>query len=326
MGRKQPSIPSISEPMILTYPRLRRHSKMFQSWSGVSLAEFDALYQRLEPAWTQAEAARLQSRPRQRAVGGGGDYVLDLDTRLLMVLVWLRHYLTGETLGYLFGVHQSTVSRTISRMLPVLHTLAQADFQWPKPKGPRRSFSEFKQAQPDLFAIFDATEQSVNRPQDDAAARRHFSGKQRRSTCKTSLQVNEDGVIRQVTTTQPGALPDVTHLRQSGLLAQVPTSTIAVADSAYVGLYKDLPDHSVLVPHKAARNHPLLPDHKWANRELAAIRIKVENVLAHLKIFRILSHRFRHDVATVHSLAFTILAALHNRRTLNRLRQQWLAA
>lgn len=314
------------ETMLLTYPGLRRHEHLFRRWSGVTVAEFDELYRRFEPAWTQAEIERLQGRQRQRAMGGGGDYRLDLDTRLLLVLIWMRHYLTGETLGCLFGVNQSTVSRTIKRILPVLHALGQASIQPPKPGGGRRSLLDFKQAQPDLFAIFDATEQSVNKPQDDQQARLHFSGKQRRCTCKTSLHVNEAGMIRQISTTTPGSLHDVTHLRQSGLLTAIPPDTIAVADAAYVGLYKDLPQHSVLVPHKASRGHPLLPDQRLANRELSAIRIKVENVIAHLKIFRILTHRFRHSVSKVHSLVFTIIAGLHNRRTLNRLKQAWLAA
>lgn len=312
--------------MNLTYASLCRHAKPFQAWSGVSVAEFDELYRRFEPAWTQAETARLQARPRQRAMGGGGDYRLDLETRLLMVLVWLRHYLTGETLGYLFGVNQSTVSRTLTRLLPVLQTLAEQQVQGPQPPGGRRSLREFKQAQPDLFAIFDVTEQSVNNPQDDQQSRAHFSGKQRRPTCKVAIQVNEDGLIRQLSQTTPGAIADVTHLRQSGLLAQVPPQVIVVADSAFVGLYRDLPEHSVLVPHKAARSHPLRPSEKLANRELCAIRIKVENVFAHLKIFRILTYRFRHNVAVVHTQVFTILAALHNQRTLARLKQAWLAA
>lgn len=311
---------------MLTYPGLRRHERQFQHFSGISVAEFEALYKRLEGAWTKAEQERLQRRVRQRALGGGSDYRLALDTRLLMCLVWMRHYLTSEAVGYLFGVSQSTASRNITRLLPVLQALAQETLDSATPSGGRRSFGHFQQAEPDLFAIFDATEQSVNRPQDDEQARSYFSGKQRRPTCKTVLHVNEAGLIRQLSATLPGSLHDVTHLRHSGLLAALPPETIVVADSAFVGLYKDLPHHSVLVPHKAQRNHPLLPDQLLANRELAAVRIKVENVFAQLKIFRILVHRFRHQVTTIHTQVFTILAALHNQRTLNRLKRTWLAA
>lgn len=311
---------------MITYPGLRRQEKRFHHLSGLSVAEFDELYRRFEPAWTQAEFERLQDRDRQRAQGGGSDYRLDLDTRLLMCLVWMRHYMTSEAIGYLFAVSQSTASRNLTRVLPVLQGVAQESLQWPKPKGGRRSFLRFKAEEPDLFAIFDATEQSVNRPQDDKQARSYFSGKQRRPTAKTTIHVNEDGLIRQISATTPGSLHDVTHLRQSGLLTGIPPDTIAVADAAYVGIYKDLPDHNVLVPYKAYRNHPLVAEQIYANRFLSSIRIKVENVFAQLKVFRILTHRFRHNVATRHSQVFTILAGLHNRRTLKRLKQAWLAA
>jgi len=307
--------------MILSYPSLRRHEGKFEHFSGITVAEFDALYQRFEPAWTQAEQERLQQRERQRAIGGGGDYHLALDTRLLMCLVWMRHYLTTEAVGYLFGVSQSTASRNLTRLLPVLEALAQETFHWPTPKRGRRSLRELQHAESDLLAILDATEQSVNKPHLDAQARLHFSGKQRRYTCKSALRVNEEGMIRQVTPTSPGSIHDVTHVRQAGLLAHLPPDAIAVADAAFVGIYQDLPNHGVLVPYKAYRNHPLVPEQRYANRFVARLRIKVENVFAALKRFRILTHRFRHAVARVHSQVFTIIAGLHNQRTFNRLMQ-----
>ena len=311
-------------PKMLTYPGLRRHDKQFQHLSGVSEAEFDALYRRFEPAWRRAESERLQQRQRQRALGGGGDYRLDLDTQLLLVLVWLRHYPTTEALGYFFGVSQSTASRITTRLLPVLAEVEEQEMH--PPTGKRRSLAHFERDEVDLFAILDATEQSVNKPQDDAQSRLHFSGKQRRSTCKVTIHVNEAGLIRQRSPTTPGSVHDVTHLRQSGLLANLDPESIAVADAAYVGIYKDLPDRNVLVPYKAQRNPPLCAEQRYANRFVSSVRIKVENVIAHLKNFRILSHRFRHQVARVHSLVFTVIAGLHNCRTRNRLKQAWLAA
>jgi hypothetical protein len=309
---------------MLSYPRLRRQEKQFRHFSGLSVAEFDELYQRFEAAWVEAEAMRLHQRPRQRETGGGGDYRLELDTMLLLVMVWLRHYPTTEALGYLFGVSQSTASRTIARLLPVLAEVEKREIL--PPKGKRRSLTDFAQEETDFLAIFDATEQSVNKPQDDSRSRLHFSGKQRRTTCKTALHVNEVGLIRQISPTVPGSIHDVTHLRQSGLLQGLDLATMAVADAAFVGIYKDLPTHNVLVPYKAYRQHPLCAEQRYANRFVSSLRVKVENVIAHLKIFRILTHRFRHNVSTVHSQVFTIIAGLHNRRTNNRLKQAWLAA
>jgi hypothetical protein len=308
--------------MAITYPGLRRNEREFHYLSGVSVAEFDGLYQRFEPQWRAAEHKRLESRERQRVQGGGGDYRLDLDTRLLLCMVWMRHYLTTGAVGSLFGVSQSTASRTITRLLPVLHKVAQASFNPPKEPGARRTHLPPKAV--DDFAIVDASEQSVNRPQDAEQERLHFSGRQKRPTCKMTLCVNEDGLVRHLSASAPGAIADITQLRHSGILAQIARDTIAVGDAGYAGLQDDLPHHSVAVAHKPERDHPLLPDHRLANRELSSIRIKVENVLAQLKNFRILSHRFRHNVAIIHSQVVCILASLHNWRTLRRLRQAYL--
>jgi hypothetical protein len=48
-----------------------------------------------------------------------GDYALDLDTRLLMLLIWLRHYLTGETLGDFFGVNHNCIDGCRRRRRPL---------------------------------------------------------------------------------------------------------------------------------------------------------------------------------------------------------------
>jgi hypothetical protein len=51
--------------MNITYASLPRHEKQFQHFSGVSVAEFDELYRRFEPAWRRAERERLQQRQRR---------------------------------------------------------------------------------------------------------------------------------------------------------------------------------------------------------------------------------------------------------------------
>jgi hypothetical protein len=38
--------------------------------------------------------------PRQRAVGGGGQFHLSHRDQLLLTVIWLRRYPTHETLGY----------------------------------------------------------------------------------------------------------------------------------------------------------------------------------------------------------------------------------
>ena len=63
------------------------------------------------PLWVESEYKRLNRPDRQRALGGGCKPTFGLQGQLLVTLVWLRLYLTTETLGFLFGIDKSTVSR-----------------------------------------------------------------------------------------------------------------------------------------------------------------------------------------------------------------------
>jgi IS5 family transposase len=65
----------------------------------------------------------------------------------------------------------------------------------------------------------------------------------------------------------------------------------AIADKGYQGI-KDYHNNSK-TPHKKPRNSQLSAEKKRENRDLAKLRIKVEHVIRCLKIFRILSSRYR---------------------------------
>jgi transposase len=307
--------------MMVSYQKLSQRPGSFKSLTGLTVAEFDALYAQFALAWAVAEEQRLHRRSRQRAIGGGRRYRLSTPTQLLMVLMWLRLYLGTEALGVLFDIDKATVSRNNRRTLAVLRVVTAEDFGWPDPpaRGEGKTLGEALQSYPDLAAVLDTTEQPVQRPQDKAREKRYFSGKSHRHTCKNAIVVNEHGLIRTVTPTTPGAMHELTHVRQAGVLAQIPRQVAVVADAGFDGLYKDLPDHSVATAHKAQRNHPLTPDQRAINRELSALRVIVENVFAHLKHFHILADRFRHQVERCHSEVFWVVAALVNRRTRTRL-------
>jgi hypothetical protein len=304
---------------MLTYNNLLKHPASFKSLTGLPIAEFDALYERFDPVWKEAEAARLNRPHRQRAIGGGGQYVLGERSLLLMGMMWLRLYLSTDALGALFNVNKSTVSRNCRRVLKVLHQISEPTLQWPEPPEKGLPLAEAIVRYPDILAVVDVTEQSILRPKNRQREHEHYSGKRHQPTAKNGLLVNEVGEIRAVTPSFPGRTADLTLIRHSGVLPDIPQEVLLIGDSAFLGLQEDLPDHRVATAHKAQRNHPLTLDHKLANHELSTQRIIVENVIAHLKQFRILVDRFRHAINPIHSAAFCVIAALVNRRTKLRL-------
>ena len=81
------------------------------------------------------------------------------------------------------------------------------------------------------------------------------------------------------------------------------------ADSGYQGLQKK--HGKVLLPKKQSKLKKLTKEEKRANRELASKRIRVENVIRRLKIFRILAERYRNRRKRL-GLRFNLISGIYN--------------
>ena len=84
---------------------------------------------------------------------------------------------------------------------------------------------------------------------------------------------------------------------------------LCLADTGYLGINK-LHGHSQ-IPAKKSKLHPLTIEQKVANRELASQRIFCEHVFGRLKVFHILSDRYRNRRKRF-SLRFNLIAAIYN--------------
>lgn len=259
---------------------------------------------------------------RQRAPGGGCKPTFGLRDQLLVTLVWLRLYLTTETLGFLFGIDKATVSRYTRAILLVLRQVGDATLGWVEPpkRGQGKDLATARATYPDLFAIVDATEQPVQRSADPEQQQQHYSysGKKKRHTRKVQIIVNEHGIVREVSASVPGAVHDRELFRQSGAADAIPKETVTGGDAGYQGIKDDLPDHSVITPFKKTKLHPLSEEQKLLNQEFSRTRIIVENILAQFKNFKALAERFRHHVDRWDDV-FRAVLALINPRTLKRL-------
>lgn len=85
--------------------------------------------------------------------------------------------------------------------------------------------------------------------------------------------------------------------------------TVVLADLGYLGLDK-LHAQSCL-PVRASKHHLLTYEEKQANRTLARLRLRVEQVIGRLKVFRILSERYRGRRKRF-NLRFNLIAGIHN--------------
>ena len=89
----------------------------------------------------------------------------------------------------------------------------------------------------------------------------------------------------------------------------VAQQTCLLADAGYQGLAKLHPNSQT--PAKKSKLHPLSQEQKAGNRMLSRKRILIENIIRKLKIFRILSERYRNRRKRF-GLRFNLIAAIYN--------------
>ena len=289
---------------MITYDRLRQRPAAFRSLTGHTPEQFEALYADFAPAHEQrrraATTTRRERRPRQRAVGAGGQYRHDLRTRLLIALFWARVYPSFEVLGFFFSLDKTNVHDIVTDIFATLATLAQ--FPYERPAADRKKLhspAAVMDAFPDVRLVIDCKEQRIRRPKsskEDDRQKPYYSGKKKAHTLKTQIAVEPDGRIGHVAASVPGgAHHDVNVARQTRVLETLdPEDEAAMVDKAYVGLDKDYPEHTLYLPYKARRNHPLTEEQKAYNQHLSRYRIVVEHTNAQLNQFQVLAQVYRH--------------------------------
>ena len=104
-----------------------------------------------------------------------------------------------------------------------------------------------------------------------------------------------------------GSTHDLRLFKESNLV--IAHQVLCLADAGYQGL-TNLHTNS-RTPKKKSKHHPLTVEQKAANRELARQRIYVEHVIGKVKVFRILSERYRNRRKRF-SLRFNLIASLYN--------------
>ena len=270
--------------MSLRYVKVKNSPKTFIRLFGISVKEFALILSQVSPEWERQVIGRYK-RP-------GRDYKLDLADMILMLLLYYRCYTTQLFIGFLFGVDDSRVCRNIRMLEPLLAKVMAIS------KTRHLSQKDVEEL------ILDATEQQIERPQKSQKV--YYSGKKKRHTLKTEIRITPKGRIVHVSKTHPGSTHDLTLHKSEPPL---PKETRAYVDSGYQGL--DKIHTQTELPYKASKNKALDEEEKEYNHGLSRLRVKVENVFAQLKVFRILSDRYRNKRKR-YNLKFNIIAGIVN--------------
>jgi DDE superfamily endonuclease len=295
--------------MICRYDNLRRYPTVFQKMTGLRLNEFADLLDDMLPRLAVAEQTRLRRPNRRRAKGGGRHADLAPRDQILLAIIWLRQYPTNEVLGFLFGVSDSTASRILSRLIPLLEASGKDTMRLPDPGRKHRKELDALLAQtPQLAVIIDTFEQRVQRCKDRKDADAHFSGKKKQHTLKGQVAVDVDeGTVCDVPESVPGPTADLTLLKASGLLSRLGEGVGAIGDLAYIGIAEAHPHGLGATPRRKPRGKDRPPEDVCFNRAFAKRRIKVEHTIGRMRRYQSLSqtdrHHRRHHTARTRAVA-----------------------
>ena len=206
--------------------------------------------------------------------------------------MYYRCYTTQEFIGMLYGIDDSCICRSIKRIEPILakviaiqkdRTLTQEDLE---------------------TIIIDCTEQPIERPKK--RQKRYYSGKKKGHTLKTEIQITEGGRIVSTSKSHPGKDHDF-EVRKRG--SPLSGNSRTYVDSGYQGL--DKIHKATELPYKKPKNGQLTPEEKEYNRGLSSFRVRVENKIRELKIFRIIGERYRNKKKR-YGLKLNIVAGIVN--------------
>ena len=249
------------------YSKLKKKPFIFQRITGITPLNFQTILQKLTLVWKK----KYESKKR---LAGRPYGIKNLANQFLGLLMYYRTYTTQLFIGFFFHVDDATVSRTISRLEPILAKVN------PIQKDRTLQEEELKRL------LVDCTEQPIQRP--TKKQRRYYSGKKKQHTLKTEIIMNQKGKIVHISKPHAGSIHDFTVRKNSAIL---PPDSMVYADSGYQGLQKI--HHLTKIPIKKKKGKSLTPEAKGHNKELSRLRVPIEHKIREIKTFQILSQKYR---------------------------------
>lgn len=224
---------------------------------------------------------------------GGRKPKLSVENILLMYLKFYRDYNTFFSLANMFGIDEANVYRWIKWSEKVLAT----GFA-----GMINELITMSKIDVTHEHLVDVTECGIQRPKNQEIQREYYSGKKKKHTIK--IQIIMDEITKKIVGVafDKGSVHDFKLFKNSTI--DLDKLIAFLADNGYQGI-QELFSKS-LTPKKKSKYNPLSDEDKEFNKLISNIRIAVEHVNCQLKIFRILSERYRSRIDTFNLRAILI--------------------
>jgi len=307
----------------MSYRRLSKKPLLFRSFTGLTVYEFDDIYEEIESKYEEYERTRRQrlsedvkeeeEKIRKRDVGAGRPFKLKARERFLMLLVYYRLYITYTLSGFLFDLDQSNVCRDLSILEPLVMQCVPLPRKLYKRTTRRRlrTIEEVEQYFPAFKAFIDSTEQEIPRPKNKRRRKSHYSGRKKKHTVKTQLMVNTEGMILHKTGHKGGRKHDYDIYKHNHPIT--PSQVDNVVDLGYLGIEKDFPTVKSVLPIRKKKNTLLSSEDIKYNKNHSRLRIMVEHTICKIKKFGIMGTKFRNKLRRYNNISDIISGLLNFR-------------
>lgn len=283
---------------MFSYERLSKKPLLFKSFTGLTVQEFDDIYDnKLAKKYAKYEIQRLSKRnkDRKRDIGAGRPFKLDLKNRVVMLLVYYRLYITFTLAGFLFDLDQSNVCRDIQKIEKLMRACVPIPQKIYGITKRLKTTEEVEKYFPGFLSFVDCTEQRIPRPVDKEKRKMYYSGKKKRHTIKTQIMVNHHGLIMHKLDHKKGSRHDYDIYKKNHPMT--PKQVVNVFDLGYLGVEKDFPEQLSSIPKRKKRNLlQLSQEQKEYNKNHSKKRITIEHTICRLKKYRILADAFRNKL------------------------------
>jgi hypothetical protein len=276
----------------MSYTRLSKKPRLFRSFTGLEIFEFDTICREIELRYQEYEKKRLSKKRRIRNIGAGRPFDLKVRDRFVMLLVYYKLYITYTLSGFLFNLDQSNVCRDISILEPLIERCIPLPKKLYRRTRRLRTIGEVEKYFPGFKAFVDSTEQEIPRPKNKKKRKNYYSGKKKKHTVKNQYMVNNQGLILHKTRHEKGKKHDYGVYKHSHPVTPSQVESVVV-DLGYLGIQKDFPTVKSVLPYRKKRKSELSMEERRYNKKHAKLRIVVEHTICRIKKFGIIGSKFR---------------------------------
>ncbi|MCD4779662.1 MAG: transposase [Candidatus Omnitrophica bacterium] len=284
---------------MINIKRALNDDRLMKAMTGLSASEFNRLIGRFSQEiqnelWNKYQIG-VEKRNRERKPGGGRIGSLKSDKwKLFFLLFYFKCYPTFDILGLIFDLNRSNSNRNVHKLTLALERALGREMTLPKRKI--RTMEELFEAFPEVKEIIiDGTERLIQRPKDVEKQKKNYSGKKKAHTCKNIVISDENRRIGYLSPTAEGKKHDYRIFKEEFPPPSdiFPENVTLWMDLGFIGVEKDYPCATVMMPAKKPRGKELTDEAKKRNKAINGFRVVVEHAIGGVKRFGVVADKFR---------------------------------